>query len=198
MQRLRLTAAVPGRELVALGVSNLAVSVFMGYPVTGSFSRTTVNAACGASSKLASAVSSLVVAVVLLFLTPALFYLPKFALSAIVLQSVVNLVDVAEAALLYRTSKREFIAFVTVLVVSLTLGFETGLTAGVVVSWMAAMLHTHVPRVSLLRKRARVFVDAPSSNTDCVDVAIVRLGGNLWFSAVRPALRAPCIARARD
>jgi len=184
--------SVPGRELVALGVSNLAVSVFMGYPVTGSFSRTTVNAACGASSKLASAVSSLVVAVVLLVLTPALFYLPKFALSAIVLQSVVNLVDVAEAALLYRTSKREFVAFVTVLVVSLTLGFETGLTAGVVVSWMAAMLHTHVPRVSLLRKRARVFVDAPSSNTDCVDVAIVRLGGNLWFSAVRAALRTRC------
>ena len=192
------------------GLSNVAVSMFMGYPVTGSFSRTSVNTSCGASSKLSFVISSLVVGIVLFWMTPALFYLPKFALSAIVLLSVINLVDVAEAAFLWYTSKREFFSFITVLVLSLTLGFETGLLCGIIVSWMGAGMHFHhffalcvyinpsspallkntsvlhvqIPRVSLLRMRGNMnFVDVPKSGAVCADVALVKLSGNIWFAS---------------
>jgi SulP family sulfate permease len=196
-----------GRELVALGMSNLVVSLFRGYPVTGSFSRTSVNAACGAKTKLSAVVSSLICAAVLVCLTPALFYLPKFALSAIVLQSVLNLVDVPEAVFLWNTSKREFAAFCTVLVASLTLGFEAGLAGGIVVSWMGAVLHVTLPKVSLLRllppglssssaaPAAAAFVDAPSSGAGAADVMLLKLSGNVWFSTSEAVEQALEVAR---
>ena len=75
----RETRINPSYELTALGFCNLACSFFRGYPVTGSFSRTAVNANSGAQSPFAALCASLVVGSSLLFLTPALQYTPKVA-----------------------------------------------------------------------------------------------------------------------
>lgn len=40
----------PSQELIALGVANFFGSFFSGYPITGSFSRTTVNAISGVAT----------------------------------------------------------------------------------------------------------------------------------------------------
>jgi MFS superfamily sulfate permease-like transporter len=48
----------PGRELYGLGMSNLAASLFSGYPVTGSFSRSAVNNEAGAQSQLSGVVEA--------------------------------------------------------------------------------------------------------------------------------------------
>lgn len=42
----------PTQELMALGVANIASSFFSGYPITGSFSRSTVNAMSGVATQL--------------------------------------------------------------------------------------------------------------------------------------------------
>ena len=42
----------PSQELLALGVANFLGSFFSGYPITGSFSRTTVNAVSGVVTPL--------------------------------------------------------------------------------------------------------------------------------------------------
>jgi hypothetical protein len=74
----------PGAELVAVGVANLAVGLTGGYPVTGSFSRTAVNAASGNRSGLSALLSSLWIAVILLALLPALAWVPSLALSSVI------------------------------------------------------------------------------------------------------------------
>ena len=40
------------QELISLGVANIANSFFSGYPITGSFSRTAVNAMSGVATQL--------------------------------------------------------------------------------------------------------------------------------------------------
>ena len=70
-QRHRYTIK-PNRELIALGVSTVAAGFSNGYPVSGSFSRTAVNANSGARTQLAGVISAGVVALTLVVLTPVL------------------------------------------------------------------------------------------------------------------------------
>ena len=51
----------PNQELVALGAANLTAGLFGGYPITGGFSRTAVNARAGARTPIASIVSAVMV-----------------------------------------------------------------------------------------------------------------------------------------
>ena len=57
------------QELIALGVANLAGSVFKSFPVTGGFSRTAVNDQAGAKTGLASLISATLIILTLLFFT---------------------------------------------------------------------------------------------------------------------------------
>src|SRR5918999_25249 len=81
-QRHRYTIN-PNRELVALGVSTVAAGLSHGYPVSGSFSRTAVNATSGARTQLAGVIGAGVVALTLVALTPLFRPLPHAILAAV-------------------------------------------------------------------------------------------------------------------
>jgi MFS superfamily sulfate permease-like transporter len=72
----------------------------------GSFSRTAVNADCGAKSPVAGVVAALVVFLALYVITPALQYIPKAVLSAIVIVSILGLIDFRHAVGFWRVDKR--------------------------------------------------------------------------------------------
>lgn len=65
------------QELVALGAANVVGSFLQSYPVTGSFSRTSVNAQSGVSTPAAGVLTGTIVMLALLLLTPAFYYVPK-------------------------------------------------------------------------------------------------------------------------
>ena len=94
------------RELVGLGLANVAGAFFKCMPVTGGFSRSAVNYQAGARSTLSSVVTALSLIVVVLALTPLFTDLPKPILSAIIIVAVSTLVDLHEFAHLWRTDKR--------------------------------------------------------------------------------------------
>ncbi|MGH9037178.1 MAG: SulP family inorganic anion transporter, partial [Acidimicrobiia bacterium] len=81
-QRLGYTIK-PNRELVALGVATVAAGVSHAYPVSGSFSRTAVNAATGARTQMAAVISAGVVALTLVVLTPLFRPLPNAVLASV-------------------------------------------------------------------------------------------------------------------
>ena len=72
----------------------------------GSFSRTAVNADCGGRSCVAGVVAAFVVLLSLYVVTPALQYIPKAVLSAIVIVAIVNLIDFPRAVHFYKTQWR--------------------------------------------------------------------------------------------
>jgi MFS superfamily sulfate permease-like transporter len=82
------------QELVGQGLANVAGSLTMGYPVSGSFSRTAVNLKAGGFSGASSVVTSLVVTAVLLFFTPLLYHLPQSVLAAIIMMAVLGLLNI--------------------------------------------------------------------------------------------------------
>ena len=121
----------PGQELIALGVANVLGSLTSAYPVTGSFSRSAVNNQVGAQSQLAGLLTGLLLLLTLWLLTPLFYFLPKYALAAIVIASVTNLVDYNEAIHLWRVKKQDCLLWVVAFLGTLFLGVQLGLLVSV-------------------------------------------------------------------
>jgi len=133
----------PSQELTALGLCNVICSQFTGYPVTGSFSRTAVNADSGAASGLSALIAAAVVGIACATLTGVLASLPKVVLASIILVAAVNLIEVEQAVFFWRTSTRDFVVFAVVFVLVLVLGVEVALIAGIILHWLFVLTLTH-------------------------------------------------------
>jgi high affinity sulfate transporter 1 len=94
--------------LFAYGAANLAAG-FTGSLVTGnSPSRSAAMDASGARSQLPSLVAAGTIAVVMLFFTDMLAYLPNAALAGIVANAVLSLIEVHELRVLWRVRRSDF------------------------------------------------------------------------------------------
>ena len=140
----------PNKELIALGTANIAGSFFKGYPVTGGFSRTAVNGQAGANTPLASIITAILIAIVLLFLTPLFYYLPNAVLAAIIMTAVFGLVDIKEVKHLNKVKRSDLVMLVITFFATLSLGIEMGILTGVAVSLLWFVVKTTRPHVAVL------------------------------------------------
>ncbi len=138
----------PDQELLALGASNMAASLSGGFPVTGGFARSVVNFDAGAQTPAAGVFTAMGIMLATLFLTPALYYLPQATLAATIVVAVLSLVDVGIFRRTWVYSKADFAAALATLLVTLGLGVETGLVAGVGVSLALYLLRTSRPHIA--------------------------------------------------
>lgn len=83
----------PDQELLGLGAANLASAFSGGYPVTGGFARSVVNADAGAETPMAGVFAAAGIAATTLFLTPLFHDLPQAVLAATIIVAVLSLVD---------------------------------------------------------------------------------------------------------
>lgn len=140
------------QELLALGMSNVAVGLFQGLPIGGALSRTAINNDSGAKTQLAGAISGVVILLVLLFLTGIFTNLPETILAAIVIFIIKGLVDLPHFRKIYSFSKIEFaIAIVTLLVV-LFFGALEGIVIGVILSVVGLIKKMYNPHIAVLGK----------------------------------------------
>jgi high affinity sulfate transporter 1 len=96
------------REFIALGACNIAAGLSQGFAVTGADSRTAVNDMMGGKSQVSGLIAAGTIAVVLLFLTGPLRYLPIAALGGILIVAAIGLVDLPSLRRLWRVSRQEF------------------------------------------------------------------------------------------
>jgi high affinity sulfate transporter 1 len=81
------------QELLAMGAANLAAGFTQGFSVGASGSRTAVNDDMGARSQIAGLIAAATVAIILLFLTEPVQYLPKAVLGAVIVFAAIGLVE---------------------------------------------------------------------------------------------------------
>ncbi len=142
----------PNQELVALGLSNIAGSFLKSYPSTSSFSRSAINAEAGATTGVSALLSSLMVVLTLLFLTPVFYFLPKTVLAAIIIVAVFRLVNVKEARFLWRANNLDFWLLIATFLSTLLFGIEYGILIGVSLSLVVLIFRTSRPHVTELGK----------------------------------------------
>jgi SulP family sulfate permease len=141
---------VPNQELLALGGANLAAGLTGGYPVTGGFSRTAVNANAGARTPLASLISAALVVMTLALFTPVFEPLPKAALAAIIIVAVINLVDIAEMRHIAQVKRSDLVTLVIAFGATLILGIELGIGLAVVASMLVVFWRLSTPHTAVL------------------------------------------------
>lgn len=105
-----------------------------GFPVTGSFSRTAVNAMLGASSLVACAMSSVIVLLATLFLLPIIADLPLAALAPIIVVGAVGVIDFHSFKAAFKANGAEFFVMLMTLIVSLIYTVKEGLFIGFLLS----------------------------------------------------------------
>jgi len=140
----------PNQELLALGLSKIGGSFFQAIPSSGSFSRSAINFETGSKSGVASIVSALLIGLTLLLLTPLFYYLPKAVLAAIILYSIRNLFDWKSVKELWKAHRRDFFMMLTTFVVTLVVGIEEGVLAGVLLSMVMILLKSTKPHMAVL------------------------------------------------
>ncbi len=174
------------QELVGLGVSNLGAAFFQGMPVTGGFSRTAVNDQAGAKTGLASIISAVLIILTLLFLTPLFHFLPNAVLAAVIIVAVAGLINLSEAKQLWQKDRADFWALFATFMVTLTIGIEKGIAAGVVLSLVLVVYRSTRPHIAKLgRVPGSVFyrnVERFSNLEQRPDVLVVRFDGPLYFA----------------
>ncbi|WP_457651609.1 SulP family inorganic anion transporter [Rhodocaloribacter sp.] len=140
----------PNQELFAIGLSNLGGSFFRSLPVSGSFSRTAVNARAGARTPMSNIIAALVITLTLLFLTRLFFYLPIPIFASIIMVAAFGMVDVKEVRFLLKAKRIDgYIAILTFLA-TLFIGIQEGVLLGVTVSVLAIMYRISRPNVAVL------------------------------------------------
>lgn len=119
------------KELIALSLSNVFGSFFSSIPVTGSFSRSAVNHASGVRTPIGGIYTGILVLLALSVLTPYFQYIPRAALSAVIISAVIFMIEYEVVKPLWKCSKRELFTVTLTLFLSLLVGVEIGLLSGV-------------------------------------------------------------------
>jgi SulP family sulfate permease len=136
------------KELIGLGAANLSSAFSGALPVTGGFSRSVVNFDAGAATQAASIYTAVLIALVSLFLTPTLYFLPKATLAATIIVAVVSLIDLSIIKKTWRFSKGDCLAVLITIAATLAFGVETGVSCGVVTSLALHLYRTSQPHIA--------------------------------------------------
>lgn len=138
------------QEILACAAGNLAAAVVGCCPVNGSISRTSLNEQYGGKSQVVSITAGIVMAVILLFFTGFIGYLPVPILTAIVISALMDVVEVHLAIRLWKVSRNEFYIFMAAGIGVLFLGTIYGVIIGILLSFIAVILKaTNPPRAFL-------------------------------------------------
>jgi SulP family sulfate permease len=140
----------PDQELIGLGAANLGASFTGGFPVTGGFSRSVVNYDAGADTPAAGAYTAIGLVGASLFLTPLIFHLPKATLAATIIVAVLSLVNFSILKKTWRHSKADFAAVAATMTITLLMGVELGVTAGVSISILIHLYKTSRPHMAIV------------------------------------------------
>ena len=137
-------------EFVALGVSNLAAGVSQGFAISGADSRTAVNDMVGGKSQLVGIVAALVIALILLFFTAPMAWIPQAALGAVLLMAGWGLIDIKSLGLIRRLSRFEFWLCLLTTAGVLGLGVLPGIVFAVTLAILRLLYSIYQPTDAVL------------------------------------------------
>ena len=146
-ERYRIDA---NAELLGLGMAKIIGSFFQAFPNTGSFTRSAINNESGAETGWSSIFAAVIVGLTLIFLTPLFYFLPKPILAAVVISAVAGLISIPYVTELYRLDKKDFYVFMITFTLTLILGVQEGVFAGIALSVIMVLQKSSKPHMAVL------------------------------------------------
>lgn len=176
------------REVFAYSAANFASAVVGCCPVNGSVSRTGMAAQLGGKSQMMSLFASVTMALLLLFGTPLIRFMPVPVLTGIVIAALWGILELGLAKKLLRTDKTEFMIFVTACLGVLLFGTIYGVAIGVVLSFVAVIVKAVIPPkeyLGVIPGQEGFYSLKRNRNTRAIEhVVIYRFSGTLFFANI--------------
>jgi sulfate permease, SulP family len=139
-------------DLAGLSAANAAAALSGAFVVNGSPSQTAMIESSGGRSQWAHVATAAVVALVLLFLTRPLQYLPRCVLGAIVFIVAIRLVDLRTLRAIHQESPGEYLLAMTTALVVVLWGVEQGIVLAMVLSLLRIVRHSYHPHTAVLAR----------------------------------------------
>jgi len=137
-------------DLAGLSAANAAAALSGTFVVNGSLTQTAMAESNGARSQAAHLTTALTVALVLLFFTRLIAYLPKCVLGAIVFLVAIRMVHIKLLWSIRRESPGEYWLAVFTAAVVPALGVEPGIVLAMVLSLLRIVAHSYHPHSAVL------------------------------------------------
>lgn len=119
------------KEFRALGMANLASALSQGFAVSGADSRTAVNDANGGKTQLVSIIAAAIIAIIAIFLTAPLEFIPSAALGVVLIIASMHLLDLKAVWKLRLRDQQAFYLTLITLFSVLFIGVIPGITLAV-------------------------------------------------------------------
>lgn len=194
------------QEFLCVGVTNLVGAFFRCIPATGSYSRSALNEASGATTRFAGLFSGVFVAVIFIALAPAAKFIPMASIAAILFVIAYSLIDFDYFKRIARSNPADLLVCVGTFVATLTLSLEIAVFVGV---FLTIALYLQRARQLYITEMVRTpgvasgFIERPlhngkalgiSSGDEAPDVSderadadsgivFLQVEGNLFFAA---------------
>ncbi len=137
-------------DLVGLSAANLTAGLSGTFVVNGSPTQTAMVEGAGGQSQMAQISTAAVVALVLIFLTKPLEYLPHCVLGAIVFLIAVRLIDLRGLGAIQQESPGEFALAIATATFVVVVGVEHGIVLATVISLLRIVHHSYHPNTGVL------------------------------------------------
>ncbi len=175
----------PNRELVAIGVANLAAAAVGGQVVGAGFSAASANDSAGAATRRASLIAGGVLMALMALALGLIARVPMPVLAAVVVSALLHALDPSPLRRLWRIDRDQYVASAAALGV-LVLGVLYGMLLAVGLSVLAIIHRLASPEIAQLGRlgMGRDFVDLSRHPEALVqaDVLVLRPGEPLFFA----------------
>jgi SulP family sulfate permease len=173
-------------DLVGLGAASLVAGISGTFVVNGSPTKTQMVDSAGGKSQVAQITTAAIVAVVLLFLTVPLSYMPKAVLSAVVLLIGIELIDVAGMRRVLKVRPDEFVVAALVAAVVVLIGVEQGIVFAIVASIIDHLRRSYRPATAVIEPdpsgSGYHSIDATPDARSAPGVVVYRFAAPLYYA----------------
>ncbi|MCG3178490.1 MAG: putative sulfate transporter [Phycisphaerae bacterium] len=176
------------REFRGQGAANLVGSFFQCYPASGSFTRSAINHASGAQTRIAGVLSGLLLAAILLLFAPWARYLPDAALAGVIILTGYGMVNVGQIRQVCAAGRSDrTVLWATFGATILMPDLDWAIYMGIAISIFLYLRDTTTVPVRLLihpeAENGTFREKEIDSLSQPVDVLIIEIGGNLYFGS---------------
>ena len=175
----------PNQELMGMGAANIACALFGCVPGSSSFARSAVNFQSGARTQMSSILSSFVVLVVLLFVTPVFNFIPVAALAAHLIRVGVKMINFHQIRIACRSTRSDAIVFIVTLAACLLLKLDTAIYVGIGVALALFLQKTSTPTLAeyTINPEGMLAELRDPSQRPHPQISIIHVEGDLYFGA---------------
>jgi len=175
------------KEMMGLGMANIASGIFGGIPATAALARTALNIKSGANHKTSAAITCVLMGVISLVFLPYFKYLPLAVVASILVYVAIQMVGAEHFVHIYKHDKKAFALSFVVAGVTLVEDPIFGILIGAIIALLMLVNHLSRAKCEIIINRDKKMVARLQTikfneiEKHCGDVVVYRFAGQMNY-----------------